>query len=78
MAESLDVPKDASAQAPRTNAAGRLLAVLDAFGPQQRSLSLSEIARRAGLSLSTAHRLVCELAKAQQPRKGVRRSVSAF
>ncbi len=44
-----------------TNAAGRLLAVLDAFGPRQRALSLSEIARRAGLSLSTAHRLVCEL-----------------
>jgi DNA-binding IclR family transcriptional regulator len=62
MPESLDVPEDASARAPRTNAARRLLAVLDAFGPQQRSLSLSEISRRAGLSLSTAHRLVCELA----------------
>ena len=62
MQESFDVPKQASASAPRTNAAGRLLAVLDAFGPQDRTLSLSEISRRAGLSLSTAHRLVCELA----------------
>jgi DNA-binding IclR family transcriptional regulator len=64
MRESLDAPEEASAPAtPHTNAAGRLLAVLDAFGPQQRALSLSEIARRADLSLSTAHRLVCELAR---------------
>jgi DNA-binding IclR family transcriptional regulator len=64
MRESLDAPEEASARATsHTNAAGRLLAVLDAFGPQQRALSLSEIARRADLSLSTAHRLVCELAR---------------
>jgi DNA-binding IclR family transcriptional regulator len=54
---------EASPQGTRANAAGRLLAVLDAFGPDHRALSLSEIARRAGLSLSTAHRLVCELAR---------------
>jgi DNA-binding IclR family transcriptional regulator len=47
---------------PRPNAAGRLLGVLDAFGPRHRALSLSDISRRAGLSLSTAHRLVNELA----------------
>jgi DNA-binding IclR family transcriptional regulator len=63
MRESVGPLDEPSGQAPRTNAAGRLLAVLDAFGPQQRSLSLSEIARRAGLNLSTAHRLVCELAR---------------
>jgi DNA-binding IclR family transcriptional regulator len=63
MRDSLDTPGEARAGAPRPNAAGRLLAVLDAFGPQQRSLSLTEISRRAGLNLSTAHRLVCELAK---------------
>jgi DNA-binding IclR family transcriptional regulator len=63
MRESLGTPDRAAADAQRPNAAGRLLAVLDAFGPQQRSLSLSEIARRAGLNLSTAHRLVCELAR---------------
>jgi DNA-binding IclR family transcriptional regulator len=62
MPEPPDVREVASAQATRANAAGRLLAVLDAFGPDHRALSLCEIARRAGLSLSTAHRLVCELA----------------
>ena len=62
MTEPLDSPERAAAQAAHTSAAGRLLAVLDAFGPQHSALSLSEIARRAGLSLSTAHRLVYELA----------------
>jgi DNA-binding IclR family transcriptional regulator len=62
MRESLGTPAEADTRATRTNAAGRLLAVLDAFGQEQRALSLSEISRRAGLSLSTAHRLVCELA----------------
>jgi DNA-binding IclR family transcriptional regulator len=42
-------------------AAGRLLAVLDAFSPGRRLLTLSEISRRAGLSLTTAHRLAGEL-----------------
>jgi DNA-binding IclR family transcriptional regulator len=45
----------------RPTAAGRVLSVLDAFGPRHRVLSLSEIARRAGLTLPTAHRLVREL-----------------
>ncbi|MGP4018931.1 IclR family transcriptional regulator [Saccharopolyspora sp. 5N708] len=48
-------------EAPRQTAAGRVLAVLDAFGPRHRTLSLSEISRRAGLTLPTAHRLVREL-----------------
>jgi DNA-binding IclR family transcriptional regulator len=61
MPELLDASAQAHQQAPRTNAAGRLLAVLDAFGPRNRALSLSEISRRSGLSLSTAHRLVHEL-----------------
>ncbi|GAA5170020.1 IclR family transcriptional regulator [Amycolatopsis dongchuanensis] len=42
-------------------AAGRLLAVLDAFAPGRSVLTLSEISRRAGLSLTTAHRLAGEL-----------------
>jgi DNA-binding IclR family transcriptional regulator len=63
MQEPLDTPGEVGADTARTNAAGRLLAVLDAFGPQHSALSLSEISRRAGLSLSTAHRLVCELAR---------------
>jgi DNA-binding IclR family transcriptional regulator len=45
----------------RRTALGRALAVLDAFGPQHRLLSLSEIARRADLTLPTTHRLVTEL-----------------
>jgi DNA-binding IclR family transcriptional regulator len=61
MPEPLDAAQAPSAQATRTNAAGRLLAVLDAFGPRSRALSLSEISRRSGLSLSTTHRLVHEL-----------------
>jgi DNA-binding IclR family transcriptional regulator len=67
MPDVLEAPAEATvqaehgAQATRTNAAGRLLAVLDAFGPRSRALSLSEISRRSGLSLSTTHRLVHEL-----------------
>lgn len=46
---------------PHRTAASRVLDVLGAFGPEHRALSLSEIGRRAGLSLSTTHRLVGEL-----------------
>jgi DNA-binding IclR family transcriptional regulator len=45
----------------RRTAAGRVLALLDAFGPGHRKLSLSEISRRAELTLPTAHRLAREL-----------------
>ncbi|MGK5681690.1 IclR family transcriptional regulator [Actinoplanes sp. URMC 104] len=41
----------------------RALAVLGAFDPEHRSLTLSGLARRAGLPLATAHRLVAELHK---------------
>jgi DNA-binding IclR family transcriptional regulator len=47
----------------RDSAAGRLLSVLDAFSVESSALSLSQIARRAGLPLTTAHRLVQELAR---------------
>jgi len=53
------VPDDGSLI--RRTALGRALSVLDAFGPQHRLLSLSEIARRADLTLPTTHRLVSEL-----------------
>lgn len=46
---------------PGPTVAGRVLAVLAAFDADHRSLRLSEIARRADLPLSTAHRLVGEL-----------------
>lgn len=45
----------------RPSAAGRMLAVLDAFSAAHTSMTLSEISRRAGLSLTTTHRLVGEL-----------------
>src|SRR5574342_907233 len=45
----------------RRTALGRALAGLSAFGPQHRLLSLSEIARRADLTLPATHRLVSEL-----------------
>lgn len=42
-------------------AARKVLDVLGAFAPEARELSLSDIARRSGLALSTAHRVVGEL-----------------
>ncbi|MBM2623839.1 IclR family transcriptional regulator [Actinoplanes sp. LDG1-06] len=39
----------------------RALALLAAFDPEHRSLTLSELSRRSGLPLATAHRLVGEL-----------------
>jgi DNA-binding IclR family transcriptional regulator len=42
-------------------AAGRVLAVLGAFDPSHESLTLSELSRRSGLTLTTTHRLVAEL-----------------
>ncbi|MEP9382032.1 IclR family transcriptional regulator [Nocardioides sp. KR10-350] len=45
----------------RQTAAQRMLSVLEAFDPDHILLTLSEISRRSGLSLSTTHRLVGEL-----------------
>ena len=42
-------------------ASAKLLAVLDAFDTTHRELTLSQLARRAGLPVSTAHRLVTDL-----------------
>ncbi|WP_425826399.1 IclR family transcriptional regulator [Streptomyces fractus] len=55
------LPDAPSPDEPRLTAAGRVLSVLSAFGPRHRSLTLSEIARRAELSLPTAYRLTREL-----------------
>lgn len=43
-------------------AAGKVLAVLGTFGRGQESQTLTQIAHRSGLALSTAHRVVGELA----------------
>src|SRR4051812_38829931 len=54
-------PRLGGSSAGPATAAGRVLAVLDAFGPTHAVLTLSEISRRSGLSLTTTHRLVGEL-----------------
>jgi DNA-binding IclR family transcriptional regulator len=46
----------------RATAAGKVLAVLATFGREQPAQTLSQIARRTGMPLSTAHRVVGELA----------------
>lgn len=61
MTELFEASAETGRQVTPINAAGRLLAVLDAFGPRHRVLSLSEISRRSGLTLTTTHRLVHQL-----------------
>ncbi|PWU50195.1 IclR family transcriptional regulator, partial [Micromonospora globispora] len=46
---------------PRTSVTSRALAILGAFDVDHPALTLSDIARRAGLPVATAHRLVGEL-----------------
>ncbi|MEU2658697.1 IclR family transcriptional regulator [Streptomyces sp. NPDC007325] len=46
----------------RSTAAGKVLEVLAAFDREHPAQTLSEIAQRTGLALSTAHRVVSELA----------------
>ena len=50
-----------SAHGTPLTAAQRVLAVMGAFDDGHRVLTLSEISRRAGLNLSTAHRIIGEL-----------------
>jgi DNA-binding IclR family transcriptional regulator len=51
--------------APGRSATSRALSVLDAFDAGHHALTLSQIARRAGLPVATAHRLVGELCAAR-------------
>jgi DNA-binding IclR family transcriptional regulator len=51
--------------APGRSATSRALSALDAFDDGHRTLTLSAIARRAGLPVATAHRLVGELCGAR-------------
>jgi len=55
---------------PGASVASRLLAVLASFDTDHQRLSLSEIARRAGLPPATAHRLVGELENWHGLRRG--------
>ncbi|MBB4931204.1 DNA-binding IclR family transcriptional regulator [Lipingzhangella halophila] len=54
-------PEHPTSDSPQLTAAGRVLAVLEAFAPEHPSLSLTEISRRSGLTMPTTHRLVGEL-----------------
>ncbi|KDN87809.1 IclR family transcriptional regulator [Kitasatospora cheerisanensis] len=47
---------------PRSTAAGKVLEVLAAFDREHPSQTLSEIAQRTGMALSTTHRVIAELA----------------
>lgn len=47
----------------KLTAAGRVLALLDAFSRASSPLTLSEISRQAGLTLTTTHRLVKEVSQ---------------
>jgi DNA-binding IclR family transcriptional regulator len=46
---------------PRPSVTSRVLALLGAFDERRPRLTLSELAQAAGLPVSTAHRLLCEL-----------------
>ncbi|MFJ9448099.1 IclR family transcriptional regulator [Kitasatospora sp. NPDC101235] len=48
--------------ATRSTAAGKVLEVLSAFDREHPSQTLSEIAQRTGMAVSTAHRVITELA----------------
>jgi len=57
----VSVPRRGRPAGPTGPVIGRALQLLDAFDAQRRELRLSELARRAGMPLSTAHRLLQEL-----------------
>jgi len=58
-AEDHVTPSDASR--PRRSSLGRLHQLLSAFDYEHTSLTLSQLSRRAGLPLSTTHRMVAEM-----------------
>ncbi|MEV1286456.1 IclR family transcriptional regulator [Micromonospora sp. NPDC049679] len=57
------MPHRVDAAAPGNSVTSRALRVLEAFSAQRRELTLSEIARFTGLPLTTAHRLIADLAE---------------
>ncbi len=57
----MTVPTANSAKPARLTSAQRVLSILGVFDCDNTALSLSEISRRTGLTLSTTHRLVNEL-----------------
>ncbi|MFC4530177.1 IclR family transcriptional regulator [Sphaerisporangium dianthi] len=57
----MTVLADKSAESRRLTSAQRVLSILGVFDAENLTLSLSQISRRTGLTLSTTHRLVNEL-----------------
>jgi DNA-binding IclR family transcriptional regulator len=57
----MSTPRRGRPHGPTGPVIGRALQLLDAFDAEHRELTLSELARRADLPLSTAHRLMHEL-----------------
>jgi DNA-binding IclR family transcriptional regulator len=55
------MPTNRRSTGPTGPVIGRALRLLESFDAQHRTLSLSEVARRAGMPLATAHRLLHEL-----------------
>lgn len=56
-------PPDGVATEPSRSSVDRAMSVLAAFSSSKAELALSDIARRAGLPLTTAHRIVGDLAR---------------
>lgn len=60
---------------------GRAFALLAAFGPGERDVSLTELARRTGISKATAHRLLHQMAECnvvEVTAEGVRVGIGLF
>ncbi len=52
---------ESAGSADKSTSAGKLLAILDAFGPDQPDFSLAELSVRAAVPKTTAHRLLAVL-----------------
>lgn len=63
LSEGLHGAHDPAATSPPVSVLGRAFALLGAFGPTAPQLTLSDLAARSGLALSTTHRLANELVR---------------
>ena len=72
---------DSSARKAGESSLSRGLSLLELFSPHESSISISEMARRAGMPKSTTHRLVVDLIRwgaLERGRQGVRLGVRLF
>lgn len=63
LGEELPDADEPAATTPPVSVLGRAFALLGAFGPTAPRLTLTDLAARSGLALSTTHRLVSELVR---------------